>query len=479
MNPVDNKNNQVIIIYPQTSGSSNNSLPLGPLYLAESLQKAGYSVSIVDGAVDSILQSIQQMVPLKTVVFGISSMSGTQLMHSITIAKELKKRFPAIPIVFGGAHATALPRQTLEPDYIDYVIYGEGEISFPLLLNSILLKTDPSTIKGIGYKVNGEVKITERSDYTPLNKIFSLPYNLIDMKKYTRELLIGPHKDYLIYTSRGCPFNCYFCSNSSNIWPNNKMRYHTIEHVLKDVSTLINNYGADGITIGDENFFVNETRVIELCNAFIQEGFNKKVKFRGGGRADMMAKLSPGTWELLKETGFIGIGVGIESGSQHALDLMGKGITLKQIYRTDEMLTKYRLYKTYNFMTCIPGETISDVKETLNLIITLAKTSEYTPYPFGTLHKYVPLPGTRLFDVAVHEHGFVPPHTIEGWTGFEDTSFSQNIPQVRPWLSGELLSYVDRANQLIETLNNLFIGENCDKQKIESQIEKIKTFILT
>ena len=156
---------------------------------------------------------------------------------------------------------------------------------------------------------------------------------------------------------------------------------------------------------------------------------------------------------------------------------MGKGITLDQIFNTDRLLTKYNFYKTYNFMTCVPGESIEDINHTLRLIIDLARTSKYCPYPLGMLHKYIPLPGTKLFNIVVNEYGFKAPTTIEGWTNFDMKDFTTSVNSVRPWLSGSLLQYVDEANQHIENLNNLFIGEKRDDNKIETQIEKILQFI--
>ncbi len=452
-------------------------LPLGPLYLAESLIKQNFLVSIFDGSVESITNSVKMNFSDKTVAFAISSMSGTQLKNSISIAKELKEKYPNIPVILGGAHSTALPLQTLEADYIDYVVWGEGEISLPLLINSICLKNDPSKIKGIGFKTNGKAIITGKSDYTPLNRIFNLPYHLLDMTEYSRKLIIGPQKNYAVFSSRGCPFNCHFCSNSSSIWPNNRMRYHTTEHIINDISVLVDEYDADGINFGDENFFINQARLIEVCNTLIQNGFNKKVKFRGQGRADFFSNMPSHIWELLKEAGFIALGVGIESGSQRVLDIMGKGITLDQIYKTDQKLTEYNFYKSYNFMTCVPGESIEDINHTLRLIIDLARTSKYCPYPFGGVAKYTPLPGTKLFDVVVKEYGFKSPTTLEGWDILDTNNPNISNTTIRPWLSEQMLKYADDAEQQIRDLNTLFVGKDRDDKQIETQIEKISQFI--
>jgi anaerobic magnesium-protoporphyrin IX monomethyl ester cyclase len=471
-------NNHVFIIYPMPSNIYHgNALPIGTLYLAESLIKDKFTVEILDGTNDEIIQAVITSKSKDIIAFAISSMSGTQLKNSIEIAKALKKLYPKVPIILGGAHTTALPLQTLKADYIDYVIWGEGEVALPKLIRAMETNSSPAKIKGIGYKSNGRTTITKKSDYTDLNRVFNLPYHLLDMTKYSRKMLIGPQKNYFIFSSRGCPYNCHFCSNSSEIWPNNEMRYHTTEHIINDISVLVKEYGADGITFGDENFFINRTRLTDVCNAIIENGFNKNVKFRGSGRADFFARMPEYIWQLLKDSGFIGIAVGLESGSQSALDNMGKRITLDQIYRTDELLTEHGFYKTYNFMVCTPKETIEDIKLTMKLITDLAKTSKYCPYPFDVLHQYIPLPGTRLFNTVVQEHGFKSPSTLEGWTNFDFLDFEMPTEAKRPWVSKELIEYVKEANRHIESLNALFIGKGRDDKKIDEQIEKTVEWI--
>lgn len=466
-----------IIINPQASLNAiylSKSIPLGPLFLAESLIKNGFSVKIIDENNDHVMKVIESSVTESTIGFGISTFSGTQLMNAIAIAKELKNKYPHKPLFWGGAHVNALPLQTLESELVDYIGWGEGEESLPQLLMAVKGNMDISNILGIGYKKDGKYIVNENIGYTCLDRVFNLPYNLLNMEMYARPLSIGLKRCYTVFTSRGCPFKCKFCSNSSKLWPNTKMRYHTIEHIINDIDILVNQYHADGITLADENIFVNEKRLIDICNQLKKKNF--KVKYRTSSRIDLLSNLSDSTWELLKETGFVGIAAGIESGSQRMLDIIGKGITFEQIYKVDGLLEKYKFYKTYNFLTCIPGESIEDVKKTLILILHLAKTSKYCPYPFGTLHKYIPLPNTELFDIAVNR-GFKPPERLEEWIHFDFENMEETRMRVRPWITDDIWDYTNRANCLVEELNSLYIGVGCDEKKIEAKLAQIENLI--
>ena len=98
------------------------------------------------------------------------------------------------------------------------------------------------------------------------------------------------------------------------------------------------------------------------------------------------------------------------------------------------------------------------------------------PYPIGLLHKYIPLPGTELYKTSI-KYGLKEPKELEGWIYFDFESVLETIEKVRPWLSNDLLNYVDKANNFIEKLNNLYTGNNLDKKKIDLVKNDIKCLL--
>ncbi len=475
------QNKRVILINPLSMKEkmlgSTLLLPYGPLYLAESLYRQGYEPYIVYTTNDETIEKVKQLVTNDTLCISISTMSGTQLFNAISIAKILKEIYPHLPLVWGGVHVTTLPEQTLKSELVDVIVWGEGEDVLPKVLKAIENNDLSSLIgsPGIGIKKDGQFVIGPNSGYTVLkDRVFELPYHLLDMSRHSRKLLIGPEKEFQIWTSRGCPYNCKFCSNSSKLWPNTRMRYHSIEHIVHDVSILYHKYGADCITFADEGFLQNEERFIQILEAIRNEGIFIKYKF--AARIDILLRLKPETWEKMKEYGVIAISAAPESGSQRILDYMGKGITLEQIYKIDAILTKYKFFKTFNFLVCTPSETIEDLKATLLLVSNLAETSKNCPYPIGTLNKYIPLPGTKLFDDAISK-GFKPPENLEDWGHFdiEDVKGTRSI--VRPWLLDKDFDFVEKAIMLIEILNSEFIGEGTNISKINQILQDIKKLL--
>ncbi len=472
---------RVIIINPLSMKTkmfgSTLGIPYGPLYLSESLYRQGYEPYIVYTTNDKAIEHVRHLVTNDTLCIGISTMSGTQLFNAISIAKILKEQYPHLPLVWGGVHVTALPEQTLTSEIVDIIVWGEGEDTFPTVLKAIE-SNDLSSLKGepgVGLKVDGQYQIGSNSGYTVLkDRVFELPYHLLDMQCHSRKLVIGPEREFQIWTSRGCPYRCKFCSNSSKLWPNTKMRNHSIEHIVHDVTILHRKYGADCITFADEGFLQNEKRFIQILKAIRKKGIY--IKYRFSARIDLLQRLKSDTWEMMKDYGVIAITTAPESGSQRILDYMGKGITLEQIYKVDTILTKYKFFKSFNVLICTPSETIKDLKATLLLLCNLAKTSTYCPYPIGTLHKYIPLPGTKLFDDAIIK-GFKPPEKLEDWGGFDFENMRSTRKIVRPWLLDTDFDFVEKATMLMETLNHEFTGEGANISNINQILQDIKKLI--
>lgn len=448
-------------------------LPQGGMFLAEELLRQGISVAIVDGKEQEIIQEIDQLVTNDTVAIGISTLSGDMLRQAIRIARYIRKNHPNKPIIWGGVHPTAVREQTLQHSLVDYIVWGEGEFALPQLLEAICAGKGFESIKGIGYKIGKQTFITERSDYAPLNRVFYLPYHLLDIDCYTRKMLIGGDRWLPVMTSRGCPFRCKFCNNSSLAYPNTKIRFHSLDHILNNISTLVDEYGIDGIGFEDEMTAVNDKRIIELCHAL--RSLNKELTYRISTRIDIITRLSDSTLRLMRDTGFVSMGYGIESGSQRLLDFMGKGITIKQILDADKRLTKFGFYKSYNFMIGLPTETLEEMKMTLRLLVKVARNSKYCPYPCSQITAYVPLPDTELFFIA-QEHGFRLPENLEGWVDLDSRYVEKTRECIRPWLTQELAAFAVKADKMVAEISTHFTGKDADKAEIDLLLDKLEEF---
>lgn len=457
-------------------------LPLGPLYLASTLLACGHRVSIVDTCANYLLKELVLICSDDTLCFGISTMSGIQLANAIQIARLLKDKYPHVPIIWGGVHVSLFPEQTLQSGLADYIVCGEGEDTIGPLVSSIRHNNNRllNGIPGIGYKDGKDIIVGQMPGNTLLENSKDLPYHLLNMERYKRKLVIGANRDYVMLTSRGCAYRCTFCVNSSSDLPNSKMRYHSIDYIVKNVKTLVRKYGADMISIIDECFMTNAQRAVDLLSAIRKEGIF--IKYRFTTRINLLLKLTESTWETLKEYGVVAVGIAPESGSQRVLNNMNKGITLEHIYKINDLLSKYGFYKTYNFLICSPSESREDLKHTLKLILDLAPTALSSPYPLGSFNRYMPMPGTKLYTDAI-KHGLVPPTNLEGWAKFEFERNKINFDnydearKVRPWLSKDDFDFTNKASFLLKELNGKFTGSGAKTKQIDESLKRISCLI--
>jgi radical SAM superfamily enzyme YgiQ (UPF0313 family) len=474
---------EFIIVYPPSAERAAE-FPVGGLFLADALHKRGYQCRIIcDKSLDEIYAELDEAVGPNTIGLGMSIVSTLIFKHAIEIAHYIKRKYSHIPLVLGGQSIIGQKEQMLQFEPVDYVVIGDGEQALPDLLDAIVNKQDHTKIVGLGYKKNNQLYFNETATTKDLNGVFNLPYHLLDVERYVRNLNIGGDRWLGAIYSRGCPYRCTFCVVStfgSNI---GTMRYHTLDHVINDLKVLTQQYNADAITVHDDHFLINQSRVKEFCRLVIDAGI--EIDFRANGRIDSICRMDEETILLLRKAGFVNLIAGIETGSPQFLKAMNKKLSLDQVAIADEKLQKYGFYKHWNFMCAMPGETMEDVGHTLWLIAQLAKTSMTSSYPMS-LRKYIPLPGTVMYQQAVDEFGFEEPTTFEGWAELSEAYMTErsfgNAGQLdlrmRPWLSVEQGNYVQRGEDAVEEMNNCFVGLESDWKKINEKIRIVENIAL-
>lgn len=298
-------------------------------------------------------------------------------------------------VVMGGPHISLKWDEVMKicPD-VDFLVKGEGEETFLKLVKSIedrgiseekdeLFKN----IKGISYRWNGKIIHNPPREF--IKNLDSLPFPARDL--LLNKNLYDSEDMGLIMTSRGCPYNCAFCATS--IWKR-KVRYRSIDNVIREIKLVIDTYGTRQFTFKDDSFTVNRKRVLEFCDRLIEE--NIRINWECNTRVDHIDE------ELLRKmkvAGCNGIKVGIETGSERVLKLLNKRTILSQCREAAKLFKKVGIYWTGYFMMCIPSETKEEVYQTLNFM------KELKP-DFASFSVYEPYPGTALFKIGI-ERGLI------------------------------------------------------------------------
>jgi anaerobic magnesium-protoporphyrin IX monomethyl ester cyclase len=368
--------------------------PLGLASIAGWMRKHGHVCKIIDGFAEPMnLSEIAQRSHAFDVV-GITTIS-TYALRVNQLLEEMKKEKVAAPIVLGGPHATILPESCLEHG-ADYVVMGEGEAPMLELVQALEKGGEVRQVGNIAYKRGEEIiKNARKPPISPLDEIPMPAYDLLPMKRYRSSgARTRRQPSYSIVTSRGCTGRCSFCSRSVS---GGKVRQLSAERITEEFFLLRDQYGAEDISIWDDNFLSDHDLAREVCETLIRKKFNKTWSVES-----MVDCVDESILKDLKRAGCDFIAYGIESGSQRVLNQMRKGITLEQIEKAVRVTQKVGIHIRGYFMMGLPFETLEEMEETIRFAIKL-------DIDVPSFSMFVPLPGTLEYGRAQETGKFPDP----------------------------------------------------------------------
>jgi len=382
----------VCLVSPQDRMESRRP-PLALLILASYLDTQGFDSVIIDAKVKPeeyspfVCSEIKRIRPLAV---GLTAFSH-EIKETLELARKIKSAANCT-IIVGGNHATYHPEDFIfKGSPIDYVVIGEGEKTFSELL-SAMPGGEAHAVKSIAYYKNRLIK-TEQRELMDINELPIPQFDKIDMDYYTRPQAYGirylPFSMFWIFTTRGCPWNCTFCS-IPDIWKHNKnirkIRYRDVKLVVDEAEMLIKKYKIDALYFYDDDFCVWRQRVIDLCQEIERRG----LKFIWGCET-RVDEVDDELARIMADAGCVQIDFGVESGSQRSLDAIRKELTVEQIKEAFRVCRKYGIRTFANFMFNFPDETESDVQQTFEV----AKEIRATVVSCGIL---TPFLGSAIFN---------------------------------------------------------------------------------
>lgn len=350
---------------------------LGLASLSAFCQYKGIRVLPIDGKFErlteqDIISRVRDFVPD---IIGITAMTN-YITAGARIAEKLKKIFPQAVFVVGGAHPTALPKETLDEfPVFNIAVIGEGEeILWEIAQKKI---SEWNEIPGITYR--NENKIIVQTGFR--RRIENL-----DMLPFPAWSLFPPAKIYPIITSRGCPFRCVFCMRMQG----NAMRLRSAQNVVDEIAFLFEKYTVTHIPVLDELFTINRKRVDDVCDLLIQRNLHKKITWGANAR---VTGVNYEMFKKMHDAGCRKIDFGIESGNEEILKLIKKDITIKEAFAAVSAAKKAHLQTHGLFILGHPNETLQTVKDTIALAVTLNTT-------YLSMGIMVPYPGTEVYEMA-------------------------------------------------------------------------------
>lgn len=333
--------------------------PLGLGYLSSYLKIKGYNTKIIDGL--NLGYSAKQIVEdcRKMDVVGINCLSA-YFREVIELSRLLKEK--GITVVIGGPHASALPELTLKETQADYVVIGEGELSFSELINSIEKKQPTENIQGIISKLN--TKLEKRKFVDNLDTLPFPDWRQMDPRIYKKAPHGGLVKSFPIApitSTRGCPFECTFCASPS-FWER-RIRFRSPENVVEEIDYLVKNFKVTEIHFEDDNLTLKSKHIEEICELILKRKININWAAPNGVRVDT---LDSDLLKLMKKSGCYFLAFGIESGNQEILNRIKKKTSLQKIEKIVNLTKKIGIVTQGFFIFGLPGETEDSIKETIN-----------------------------------------------------------------------------------------------------------------
>jgi radical SAM superfamily enzyme YgiQ (UPF0313 family) len=376
--------------------------PLGLGYLSAILEKPNIPVKILDNSLlrlnnNQILTFLKEIEPK---IVGIYS-STPMIYRALEVAKLSKLSNKEIYTVLGGPHPSVVIEETLNDKNVDAIVIGEGEQSFLELVQNIIEKNfDLQNVSGIAYKNRDKIiQITETRK--PINNLDDIPFPAFHLFPMERYFKIGKKfgttqktkRNIPIMASRGCPSRCTFCQR----FLGRKFRIRSAQNIVDEIEYLAKKYNVTEFNFLDDNFTVDKKKVIEVCDMIHKRNLKINFRFPNCVREDY---LDADILKALKSVGCYHLDFGLESGCQKVLNLM------KKDKKKEDMARKVYLAKDFNFRVSatfifgIPGETLSDMGET----IAFAKSLPLDSASFGIV---IPYPGTELRETAIKNNQLI------------------------------------------------------------------------
>ncbi|MBF0249695.1 MAG: radical SAM protein [Alphaproteobacteria bacterium] len=390
-------------------GSVNNEpVPAISLaYLSSAIHQAGYPFSWVDAIYEGLgrfhpldafpgyqcqgltLDEIVSRVPTHTGVIAVNAMFSGEWPVTRELVTKLRARFPGALVIAGGEHVTALTEFSLRDcPGLDVIVRGEGERILCDTLEALRLGSALEAVDGVAF-LDDEGAFRQTSPLTRVRDADTLPWPHWPegyLEKFWADRCsagVLTDRDMPMTISRGCPFQCAFCS-SPNMWTT---RYvlRGVEDVIREIKAYVDKYAITSVQLYDLTAITKKKWILEFGQRLLEEGIDLKWSVPQGTRSEI---LDEETLSLIKKTGCHYLVYAPESGSDRVLKAIKKQVKLPHLEKSVMEARRQGLVLRINLIIGFPGETRLDVLKTAWFGLKMAakgvdevSSNIFSPYP--------------------------------------------------------------------------------------------------
>lgn len=433
----------MILFYnPKATKSRNRRLPLSILAVAAVLEgKEDYA--IVDGNLDphpteSLIARIRER-PVE--LLAVTVMPGPQTVGAGASCREIRARFPELPIVWGGYFASNYTAAALNAGYVDYAVRGQGELTLLELLEAIRGHRELKTIAGLSYKdSDGRPRHNPERPLRSLDDFPWYPYHRVPVEKYLLPTFLG-RRTTVHQASIGCPFRCNFCGVVNFSGSREKMESPArTGDILRH---LAQTYGVDAVQFYDNNFFLREDHTRELADRIAP----LNLRWWCEGRADIMMGYADATFEAIRRAGCAMIFFGAESGSNEILKEMNKDLCAEDTLALATRIRRFGIIPEFSIIFGNPKDPEGDTRDCIRFIRQLKRLN---PDSEIVVEHYTPVPQrTRMYGNVEDQMQF--PTTPDEWATERWQRFATQKDPRTPWLRPRTKQLIDNFELVVSS----------------------------
>lgn len=402
--------------------------PLGLAYIAAAIKQAGHEIQVIDASAQGIeeverfdadvylfglnTESVLSLIDKDVDMVCISLMFTNNWLYDRQLIDRLKADRPGITIIGGGEHATAMPQTCLAQSAIDYIVMGEGEAIIVDLVNAMECGNGTQEVAGIAYRSAEGVVVTPRRGR--IGAVQDIPWPAWDhfplQSYFDNRMTHGVYRGRTlpVNATRGCPYECTFCSNPL-MW-GRKYEMRPVADFVNELEYYHRNFGVVNFELCDLTAIIKKEWIISLCDEIVNRGLVITYQLPSGTRAEAIDfEVS----EVLFRSGCKNITYAPESGSESVLKAVRKKVKIDKMLQSIAQSSKAGLNVKLNMIMGFPDDSHADIWLTLRFLVQCSwyGANDAAPAIFS------PYPGSALFDRLVEEKRINP----------EDDSYFKDI----------------------------------------------------
>ncbi len=421
--------------------------PLGLAYIAGALEADGERVAVVDAVASAphnvrryhkgyliglSYDEIAARIPSGVDFIGISVLFTHEWPSSLCLIDTIKRRHPDVPIILGGEHVSSLPEFCLLTSVADVLVLGEGEETVIELIHALRNEQPLDEIDGIAYRSGDDVVVNPRRQRTTdIDNIARPAWHLFALDTYHEHRWMGglysSTKSVPILATRGCPYQCTYCS-APGMWTPKWIPRDPVK-VVDEIEYYVEHFGARNFPFQDLTAIIQRQWIIDFCNELLDRDLHITWQMPTGTRTEAIdAEVA----QLLRRTGLISMAYAPESGSEETRRLIKKKMKTDRLFESMRATVAEGLRASVFMVIGFPHDTEDHLRENLPFLDAIA---DIGITEIGVSF-YMALPGTQMFD-SLYDNGKIVinrkyfRHILAATTLLSTSSYNEHLSNLK------------------------------------------------